>query len=302
MKRSGQLITLALCLFVGLSGCTKISLTGGKVGGTGGGNSDPVLNPKAPPTINGDWRVSYIYQDQAYDSLVTFAQSGKALSGKGEDNAGPFIIMSGAVDGNKVKFVKKYAMADPSKPSVEYSGDLEWEDDQDYRGWRMGGHYKAGLADGTVIDDKWVAISLVAEQATQAAQQAAANPPPQPAPRPNEQPQPNGQTQNQGGAPHLSGMYKAQYNYNFKRITSKLWLIQDEHNVSGHGVDTNTNEKFHVTKGWYHYPKLTIICRYIKGQGAAANREMKVQAQVNAGPSLRGETSLGGSWEASIVR
>jgi len=306
MKRSRQLITLAVSAVFVLCGCSKISLSGGNKGGTrsGGttGSTTAALDPHAPPPINGDWRVSYIYNNEPYESLVTFSQQGKALTGKGEDSAGPFFIASGAVQGTKVKFVKRYADADASKPSVEYAGDLEWEDDEDYRGWRMGGHYKAALSDGSVIDDKWVAISTVAEEAQQSANNA---PPPQEEPQPVQQQPEQPTTQHSSGNgshPHLSGMYAAQYQYNFKKIQTKLWLEQDGHHVSGHGVDTNTNEKFVVSKGWYNPPKLTIVCHYTKGQSAAANRELTVRATVSNGPSLRGETGFGGNWEARIVR
>ena len=63
----------------------------------------------------------------------------------------------------------------------------------------------------------------------------------------------------------------------------------------------NTNEKFSIPKGWYYYPKLTIVCHYEKGKAAAATRDLKVKANVGSGPSLKGETQFGGSWSANIV-
>lgn len=308
MQRSAQLITLAVSVILFVIGCSKINLTGGKGGSStpsGAAGANAVLNPKAPPPINGDWRVSFIYNNEAYESLITFAQEGKVLTGKGEDSSGPFFITQGSVQGTNVRFVKKYADADASKPSVEYTGDLEWEDDEDYKGWRMGGHYKAKLSDGSVMDDKWVGISTIAEQAEQHRQQAAANP--QPAPQQPEDQQPGQNQQSEqpapsGGEPNLSGMYAAEYQFKFKKIHSKIWLEQDGSHVAGHGVDTNTNEKFVISKGWYHYPKLTIVCHYSKGQSAAANRDLTVKAQVQNGLSLRGETEFGGGWQAKIVR
>jgi hypothetical protein len=319
MKRCGQLITLALTAMLALTACQQIKLSGGKntggghtAGGgqtqTGGGShsggNDPVLNPNAPPAVNGDWKLTFVYQDQTYDSLVTFAQQGRALTGSGEDSAGPFLIQAGVVDGTKVKFTKKYADADPSKRAVQYTGELEWEDDEDYRGWRMGGHYKAAAPDGTVIDDKWVAISTVAEQAFAAAQQQPAQPQ-QPAPD-NQQPSGNPdeqQVDNGGSQPaDLSGKYNAEYQFNFKKIHSTMWLEQDGGRLGGHGVDTNTNEKFVITKGFYNFPRLQITCHYTKGQSAAQTRDLIVKATVSGGPTLKGETQFGGGWQAKIVR
>jgi hypothetical protein len=308
MKRSGQLITLALSAMLVLAGCNQIKLGGGKPGGGGGqsvgstkaGGIDPALNPNSTPEINGDWKVTFVYADQPYESLITFAQKGRALSGSGQDSAGPFFIQSGTVDGTHVKFTKKYADADPTKQPVNYVGDLEWEDDQDYRGWRMGGHYKTAAPDGTVVDDKWVAISAVAEQAMGA-------PPPQPEPQQpdqqqSEQPDDQQGASSNGNAPDLSGKYSAEYQFNFKKIHSTMWLEQDGGRLGGHGVDTNTNEKFVVTKGFYNYPRIQINCHYTKGQAAAATRDLIVKAQVGGGPSLKGETQFGGGWSAKIVR
>jgi hypothetical protein len=306
MKRSGQLITLALSAMLVLGACTQIKLSNTKPNGTTssktGGGQDPALNPNSPPPINGDWKVTFVYADQAYESLITFAQQGRALTGSGQDSAGPFFIQAGVVDGTKVKFTKKYADADPSKQPVQYIGDLEWEDDADYRGWRMGGHYKTAAPDGSMVDDKWVAISAAAEQAMAA-------PPPQP--EPAQQPQDQQSTQpsqdeqaesSSGNAPDLSGKYNAEYQFNFKKIHSTIWLEQDGGRLGGHGVDTNTNEKFVVTKGYYKYPRIQISCHYTKGQAAAATRDLIVKAQVSGGPSLKGETQFGGGWQARIVR
>jgi hypothetical protein len=311
MKRSGQLITLALSAMLVLGGCTQIKLSGGKSGGSGtslggsksgGGGSDAAMNPNSPPAINGDWKVTFIYAGEPYESLITFSQQGRALTGQGEDSAGPFFIQAGVVDGTKLKFTKKYADADPSKQPVNYVGELEWEDDADYRGWRMGGHYKTAAPDGTLVDDKWVAISAAAEQAMQSApaqpEPAQQNPPDQQAQDPGDQ-QP---ASNSGGTPDLSGKYTAEYQFNFKKIYSTIWLEQDGGRLAGHGVDRNTNEKFVVTKGFYNYPRVQIFCHYTKGHAAAATRDLIVKAQVTAGPSLKGETQFGGGWQAKIVR
>jgi hypothetical protein len=313
MKRSGQLITLSLTAMLVLGGCAHITLSaGGKqggaghaAGGAGGGRKaaggDPVLNPNATPPIDGDWKVSFVYGEDLYDSIITFAQKGKALTGSGEDSAGKFFIQSGTVDGKNIKFTKKYADADPTKSPVIYSGELEWEDDAEYRGWRMGGHYKTTAPDGRVVDDKWVAISVAAEQATQAA--AAAPPEPQPQQASNQEEQQPEQVAS-GPVGDLSGKYTAEYSFNFKKIRSTIWLEQDENRLRGHGVDLNTNERFSIPKGWYNgdTKNITIVCHYQKGSNAASTRDLTIKAQVGPGPSLKGEHSFGGSWSAKIVR
>lgn len=303
-----------------LTSCQQIKLSGGKSGGggahggqtaTGGGSQsgglDAMLNPNATPPVNGDWKVTYVYGENTYDSLVTFAQQGRALSGSGEDSAGPFLIQAGVVDGTKVKFTKKYADADPSKRPVVYNGELEWEDDEDYKGWRMGGHYKATGPDGSTIDDKWVAIATVAEQAFAAAhsqpvaQQQQAPPDGQQPSQNPEQPEPATDSGSSRPA-DLSGKYSAEYQFNFKKIHSTMWLEQDGGRLGGHGVDTNTNEKFVITKGFYKFPHIQITCHYVKGQNAAATRDLIVKASVSGGPALKGETQFGGGWQARIVR
>jgi hypothetical protein len=187
MKTSGQLLTLATIALLVCGGCAKINLskpTGSASATTGGGSSAPV-DPNSPPPVEGDWQVTFVVGQNTFDSNVVFSQHGSALAGKGEDQNGQFMIQNGTVNGNKVHFQKKYMGSENmGKEPVDYTGDLEYENDEDYKGWRMGGHYKAVGSDGQVIDDKWVAVNAEAQAQ---AQQAASNPPadPQPAPSPS---------------------------------------------------------------------------------------------------------------------
>jgi hypothetical protein len=88
-----------------------------------------------------------------------------------------------------------------------------------------------------------------------------------------------------------------------------MYIEQEGDRVTGHGVDENTREKFVIEKGWYHYPKLTIIRKYLKKQGAARDYSMAFKADVSVvkdsdyqGPYLAGETQGGGRWEAQLVK
>jgi hypothetical protein len=287
MIKSRPYLTLAAAFVLLLcNSCSQIKLSKG-----GGSTNAAITNPaNAPPPITGDWVVSFMYANNAFNSNITFSQQNKQLAGQGKDEAtGKDFVVTGTVDGTKVSFVKKYADMDPSRQPVEYTGELEYENDADYRGWKMGGHYKT-LLNGQPVDDKWVAVPAAAQESPA--------PPPDSGPPVDQGPPPSSSEH----GPNISGQWSASYTYNFKKITSKLWLLQDGHSVSGHGVDTNTNEKFTIEKGWYHYPKVTLKCKYVKGKQAAATRGLTIKADVGGGPSLSGETNYGGPWQASIVR
>lgn len=311
MTKFAPLLSFVIVLLLFCAGCSNIKLGGDGKSGTGGGSAAAVVNPKVTPPITGDWRITFVYQDNPYDSDVVFSQKGKALAGEGKDSTGvPFMIQNGEVQNNQVRFTKRYVDADPGKPPVEYIGEISYQEDEGYRGWSMGGHYKTTLADGTVVDDKWIALSKEAEalfaqqQQQQPPQQEQQAPPPQQIQQQQvEQPGPdNSATTHSGSAPNISGQYVVSYKRQFKKIFTKMWLAQDGTNITGHGVDTNTNEKFTVVKGSYKYPKIDLICRYAKGRNAAATRDLHIVAKVTSGPTMHGETEWGGEWEARIVR
>lgn len=88
-----------------------------------------------------------------------------------------------------------------------------------------------------------------------------------------------------------------------------MYIEQDGGRVTGHGVDINTKEKFTIDKGWYDYPKLTIVRKYEKAKGAKENRTLTFKAKVSIimekdyqGPYLNGKTSGGGAWEAQLIK
>jgi hypothetical protein len=286
MKHPALVLIIAASSFLLLcSGCSKISLS--KNSNTSASNA----SSSSPPPLTGDWTITFVYGENAYNSAITFSQQNKQLAGQGTDETtGKTFLVTGTVDGTKVNFTKKYADMDPNRQPVDYSGDLEYENDSEYRGWKMGGHYKTKL-NGQMVDDKWVAVPTAAQEVGQA--------PPPDQDRPPEAPP---RDTSSGKPPNISGQWNANYTFNFKKITSKMWLEQDGTAVHGHGVDTNTNEHFTVEKGWYYYPKVHLKCKYVKGKDAAQNRLLEIQAQVGGGPSLSGETNFGGAWQANLIR
>jgi hypothetical protein len=312
------------------AGCNRIGLgkggaSAGSSGG-GGGFSLPSLNLGGPqaPSLTGEWKITFIYKGEEHESKVNFVQKGNVLSGDGEDDSAmKFLIVNGGVNGTHLHFTKKYADADPSSQTVDYTGELTYENDADFKGWSLGGHYKV-MEDGKPVDDKWVAITTQAEAeaAQKAAQQAAqqqapaqsnqsAQPSGQPDQSSQQQDQPAQQADQtgtedsgaQGSEPpaSITGMYTAAYDYNFKRIDSRLWLKQQDGKVSGDGTDANTHEYFIITKGFYKAPRLMLVCHYEKGKHANATRDLTVRAVAAPNGSMKGETHYGSPWNAKFV-
>ncbi len=293
-------VAVIFALTIVLSGCAKISLTkpsgGSNAGVTQGGGGTA---PAAP--LDEEWVLSFEYGEQMFESTILFSHSGNQLAGQGTDsNGAAFYVQQGQIDGDNVRFFKKYADADPSKPPIEYTGKLEWVDMSDYKGWEMSGHYTTSK-NGQAVEGKWVATPKNPSAAAGPAQPEGSGVPPSPGPG-SDHSSPDSQQATGAEGPHISGMYTGSYQFNFKKVHCKMWLEQDGHNLTGHGVDVNTNEHFVIEKGWYHYPKLTLVRKYTKGKNAAATRSMTFKGQVSSGPSFQGETQYGGGWEAHIVR
>jgi hypothetical protein len=329
MQRALYLLLPALCAALICAGCQRISLSKGG-GGTaaesssGGGFSLPSINlgGPAPPDMTGEWKVSFHFDDKDYASDVNFVQKGNGLFGDGQDDTGvKFLIVNGTVNGTKVHFTKKYADADPSKQAVDYTGELTYQNDAEFKGWLLGGHYKMN-DDGKPVDDKWVAITAEADaesQKKQEAQQAAEQQAQQQADQPQQQQSDQQQTQNgqqgeqqqqaeqtdtaNGGEvpQNVSGMYTAAYDYNFKKIDSRLWLKQQDDKVHGDGTDATTGEYFVISKGFYKSPRIMLVCHYEKGKHAKATRDLTVRAVVAPGGSMKGETHFGSPWNAKFV-
>lgn len=274
---------------------------------------------QAPP-LQGDWKITYMANGQAHESKVTFKQQGRALAGQGaDDNGAPFVLRDGTVDGKHVHFLKKYIDPDPSKQPVEYTGDLSFENDSDFKDWMLGGHYRTSI-NGQAVSDKWVAIRAVAEQS--ADQQAGGQQAQQAQPAPQQQAAGQGTPQNGGAADTadgaeqaqtvpddipVSGMYTATYDFNFKQIESRIWLKQNNTNITGDGTDTTTGEYFVIPQGVYQPghdgipPSVRFKCHYTKGVHAANTRDLVIKAAVAPGPTLNGETQFGSPWSAVFV-
>jgi len=90
-----------------------------------------------------------------------------------------------------------------------------------------------------------------------------------------------------------------------------MFLEQVKDKFTGHGFDDNTNERFEIEKGWYSYPKLTLVRKYpaIKTKKVTKpERRMTFKADVSwvsdkdySGPYMSGKTEGGGNWEAQRV-
>jgi hypothetical protein len=348
MKRAAQILSLSVSAVLVCAACSRIHIepksdagTGGAGAGAGmaattggGGTAAPagsggggfslpdfstLFNP--PPAVNGTWNVTFVVRGNPQESTVDFSQNGKALSGGGRDADGhQFVIVDGTIDGKKVHFSKKYTDADPSKAAIIYSGELSYQNDSDFKGWSMGGHYKTNV-NGEPIDDKWVAVNAAAEAAQQQQGQQQAQQPAQQqdqqAQQPDQQPQPDqtagGDQQQQadtnggGDVPdNVSGMYTARYEFNFRTVESRLWLKQDNGKITGDGTDTNTHEYFVISKGFFSTPaekapRVMLTFHYEKGKHANKDRDLTVRASVAPGPTLHGETQFGSPWTANFV-
>jgi hypothetical protein len=287
-----------LCIFV-LNSCSKISLS-----------PSPKANEKMPP-LKGEWNVDFTYNDEVLNSYVEFNQSGNQVTGEGKDlsNGKRFTLVQGEINGDQIRFQKRYITSDPSIQPLKYSGKIEYLSIPEYKGWAMSGSY-SGISSGQQITGNWEATPK------HAGNSAPDTPPVAQTPQTNISAETieNNQITNENeslapnddtAGPDLSGRYDASYTFNFKIVHSKMWLEQDGHNIAGHGVDTNTNEKFTIEKGWYHFPNLTLVRKYIKGKDAASTRTVIFKATVSVnshGPHLKGETQYGGGWEAQIIR
>jgi hypothetical protein len=307
-------VLLTLTLVVALAGCQKVSLSsipgmpGSKTEPATKGGTEPqpaaTATPPAAP-LEGYWTIAFKFGDNVSKASLQIHQEGNQLSGSGtdEDSNRAFNI-TGTVDGQTVKFEKQYEVPDSKVqvPAVQYDGTYEMVNEKDYQGPYMHGQYST-IVNGNQVSDEFEA------QLTTSQGQAATGTPEQPAGGEQaSQPAPTGPPD--GKAPDLSGKWKTAYKFNFKTIKSTMFLLQDGGHLTGRGVDQNTNEKFEIEKGWYNFPKVTIVRTYKKGKGgAASDRTATFKGSVEwvnekdyQGPYLHGETQGGGDWEAQLVR
>ena len=221
------------------------------------------------------------------------------------------IEQGGITGGTQIEFYKKYANS--GAPEIQYTGTLEMATDPTYKGPYMHGDYTTAK-NGKVISNIWEAE--LAQPGSAPAQEPKASPlpgmPAAPAPA---------DSGLLSRTPELSGKWNCGYEYNFKTIHSTMFLEQEGDRILGHGVDHETKEKFVIDKGWYHYPKLTLVRKWAaskqqvpnkKGKGkhseSRPERTMTFKATVSnvsdkdySGPYLSGKTQGGGSWEAPAL-
>jgi hypothetical protein len=168
----------------------------------------------------------------------------------------------------------------------------------------MSGQFTAA-SNGKQISGPWEA-ELVNPSASQAAPSLPTSPnavsdtssAPKPGPAPKD-----------GNSPELSGKWNVAYEYNFKTVSTTLFLEQNNDKLTGHGTDNSTQEKFTIEQGWYKYPKVTLVWHYRKSNGANSDRTMMYKGDVSIvnesdyqGPYISGKTQGGGNWEAQMFR
>lgn len=317
---------IALLLGTSLGGCAKIDVgpkkpatstttaTTTTTSASGHSGSNQMQAGQTPTSVAGDWKVGFQFNTSTLNSTFHLDQVGQTFRGTGTDDqdGGQFTIEKGTVANGQVHFFKQYQGA----PPVEYNGKLEIQDDSTYRGPYMSGDYTTA-SNGKIINNIWEAQMVIPNNGL-------AQAPPAEQPQPNPAPS-NPQSQQQqpppqpdrsllanwpaDRAPHVSGKWDVGYEYNFKTMRSSMFIEQDGDRITGHGVDLNTKEKFTIEKGWYHYPKITIIRKYTKGKNqATSSRTMAFKASVSfvnekdyQGPYMTGKTQGGGNWEAQRV-
>ncbi|HEY9734119.1 MAG TPA: hypothetical protein V6C89_19575 [Drouetiella sp.] len=318
-----SIAAMTLLLGSSLGGCAKIevgpkkpSTTATTTTTTTGANpsvsSSQSQAGQVPTSVAGDWKVGFQFNTSTLNSTFHLDQLGQTFKGTGTDDqdGGQFTIEKGTVANGQVHFFKQYQGA----PPVEYSGKLEIQDDSTYHGPYMSGDYTTA-SNGKIINNIWEAQMVLPNnglaQAPPSDQQPKQAPPDQ---SPEQQPPPQPDRSLLANwpadrAPHVSGKWDVGYEYNFKTMRSSMFIEQDGDRITGHGVDLNTKEKFTIEKGWYHYPKITIIRKYTKGKNqATSSRTMAFKATVRfvndkdyQGPYMSGKTQGGGNWEAQRV-
>ena len=235
--------------------------------------SNQLAQPAQNISVAGDWQFAYEYNKKTIQGTLHIDQQGNNFSGGGAEGQQQFTVNNGQFDGQQLAFDKSYGAN--SGPPVHYTGAVELVDSKDYKGPWMHGSYLATVK-GQPVKGDWEA-----EQTPAPLSQAAGD---------------NGSSTDSGGtlsgstsaqeasdetAPQLSGKWTVAYENNFKTVKSTMYLEQDGTKITGHGVDLSTKEKFTIEKGWYNYPKLTLIRKYQKGKGgAASNYALTFKADV----------------------
>jgi hypothetical protein len=289
-----------MCIVMLLSGCNVLKQMTGAAGIPGTTEQKPAAQNPTPPAgthgpMDGYWKLAFSFNDEVKSSHIRIIQNGDKFSGQGTDdhNDKPFLIENGVVRQDEVVFYKRYEQPDnPNQPPVEYGGKV------DFKTGYMSGKYLISFQ-GKEIAGDWEAQREPAEGEAAATEPAQEQKGPPPSQQPNK-------------APDLSGKWNMGFEYQFKTMHSVMFLEQLNDKITGHGEDENTKEKFTIEKGWYKYPKVTLIRKYaaVKGKtGSKPERRMTFKADVSwvnesdyQGPYMSGKTDGGGNWEAQLVR
>ncbi|MBX3077037.1 hypothetical protein KF707_01535 [Candidatus Obscuribacterales bacterium] len=296
-KAKTSFTILSMCIAMLLSGCDVVKqLVGsGANAPANPGAQAPQQQPATHGPMDGYWKLAFQFNEDVKSSHIRVSQIGDKFSGQGTDDetGKPFLVENGVVRQDEVVFYKRYEQPDnPNQPPVEYGGKV------DFKSGYMSGKYLITFQ-GKEIAGDWEAQREGAEE-----QSAANNPPPQEQKAPPPANQPN-------KAPDLSGKWTMGFEYQFKTMHSTMFIEQLGDKITGHGEDENTKEKFVIEKGWYKYPKVTLIRKYaaIKGKNPKPERHMTFKADVSwvndsdyQGPYMAGKTDGGGNWEAQLVR
>jgi hypothetical protein len=254
--------------------------------------------------LSGTWKIGFQSKDKALQSTVQLSQNGETFSGSGTDDQSgmAFTIEQGHITDNDVSFFKKYQ----NGAQVQYTGTFKTVNDASYSGPYMSGEYTLANK-GQIVTNDWEAEK---EQPS--------------APAPIEHPtspdavSTDTESSNQSHslwpsdkAPDLSGKWEVAYEYNFKHVHSVMYLEQEEGSITGHGTDISTQENFTIPKGWYSFPKISIVKKYARTNGKHGRQERTavfkgevsiVNASDYQGPYMQGETQGGGAWEAQLVK
>ncbi len=308
-----NLVLAALSAVILLSGCSHLKDFIGKVKlpgqqrQTGQGTvSAGQIADGSIPDLAGDWVIAYTVGDDIRKAKMQLRQEGPYFAGEGTDDGTgrPFAVDEGQMDGGNIAFYKRYGEAN-APPPVEYAGRLEMVADSNYTGPYMSGQYAVSV-NGKAVSGQWEAQLRESRPPSYTASSGAGGREPQTSPQ--EVLRSATETRPEK-APHLSGKWNVAYEYDFKTIKGMMYLEQNKGTLRGHGIDDNTNERFTIERGWYSYPKITLIRKYVKGKNAAASRETTFKGEVSwvkdksyNGPYIQGKTQGGGLWEAELMR
>ncbi len=315
-----HLLACVLCLSIVQTGCSQISLPKKAAHNL---IKEPSLNEEQnsasstqlskPIDLTGEWKIGFRFQGKTGLGSMQLTQTDQNFSGSGKDDSGvAFKIDHGSIKDNEIIFLKRYE-ANPSQ-AVQYHGQFSLlSADNGQQIPYMGGDFSLE-SNGNLVAGEWEASKNVTQQE---ASQNNQNPPSMnetQSPAQQQAPDYDAKSNKEINAtrsPDLSGKWRLAFEYNFKTIHSTMFLEQDGNKLNGHGIDTETKNRFVIKNGSYHFPRLSFVRHYLDNQPAKHAiplREMTFKAEVTVisdpdyqGPYLSGKTEGGGNWEAERV-